>query len=129
MRVPVSARSTESCLVRTKSNLMAKYNEAFNPHSVFCHFRNWKKFINLSEWNLENKFLRRYIEINGCSKSYFEVVLHAPDKGSFPLDHFHECDKESEIYNKCVIKHQLMPKRCRQYQIDYLQCRMKRYLI
>jgi len=51
--------------------------------------------------------------------------LKAPDKGVFPLDHFHECDKEAEMYNNCVVKHQLMPKRCRQYQIDYLQCRMK----
>lgn len=57
----------------------------------------------------------------------FRSGAKAPDKGSFPLDHFHECDAESDIYNKCIIKHQLMPKRCRQYQIDYLQCRMKRY--
>jgi len=24
------------------------------------------------------------------------------DKGSFPLDHFHECDKEAKEYNACV---------------------------
>ncbi|EAS01282.2 CHCH domain protein (macronuclear) [Tetrahymena thermophila SB210] len=49
----------------------------------------------------------------------------APDKGSFPLDHFHECDEFAKAYNSCVLKHQLMPKRCRQHQIDYLGCRMK----
>ena len=49
----------------------------------------------------------------------------APDKGSFPLDHFHECDEQANLYNVCVEKHQLMPKRCQQHQIDYLTCRMK----
>ena len=54
------------------------------------------------------------------------IGVNPPHKGSFPLDHFHECDKQASLYNDCVIKHQLMPKRCRKFQIDYLQCRMKR---
>lgn len=29
----------------------------------------------------------------------------APDRGSFPLDHFHECDKEAKAYSECVAKH------------------------
>ncbi len=57
------------------------------------------------------------------------VASRAPDKGSFPLDHFHECDKQAQLYNKCVSKHQLLPKRCRKFQIDYLECRMKRLRI
>ena len=50
-----------------------------------------------------------------------------PEKGSFPLDHFHDCDKDAKRYNKCLRKHKLMPKRCRKFQINYLECRMKRY--
>ena len=49
----------------------------------------------------------------------------APDKGSFPLDHFHECDDEANKYNECITIHELMPKRCRDAQINYLNCRMK----
>ena len=49
-----------------------------------------------------------------------------PDKGSFPLDHFHECDQQAKSYTECLNKHKLMPKRCRKFQTDYLQCRMQR---
>ena len=56
-------------------------------------------------------------------------MAKAPDKGSFPLDHFHECDKFAEFYMRCLDKHQLMPKRCRQPQIDYLNCRMDKGLM
>ncbi|KRX06401.1 hypothetical protein PPERSA_05014 [Pseudocohnilembus persalinus] len=51
--------------------------------------------------------------------------LNQNDKGSFPLDHFSECDEFATKYNQCVVKHQLMPKRCRQTQMEYLDCRMK----
>lgn len=50
-----------------------------------------------------------------------------PDKGSFPLDHFKECEPLVHKYIKCVNKHQMMPKRCQQIQMDYLDCRMKAY--
>lgn len=50
--------------------------------------------------------------------------INSIDKGSFPLDHFHECDKQAKDYSDCVIKHQLMPKRCREFQVKYLECRM-----
>lgn len=52
-------------------------------------------------------------------------MAKAPDRGSFPLDHFHECDDEAKKYSECVLKHQLIPKRCRDYQVKYLECRMK----
>jgi cytochrome c oxidase assembly protein subunit 19 len=29
----------------------------------------------------------------------------APDKGSFPLDHFHECEEHAILYNACLDKH------------------------
>jgi cytochrome c oxidase assembly protein subunit 19 len=31
--------------------------------------------------------------------------VKGPDKGSFPLDHFHECDKDAKKYNDCLSKH------------------------
>lgn len=52
-------------------------------------------------------------------------MARAPDRGSFPLDHFHECDDQAKKYSDCVIKHQLMPKRCRDFQMKYLECRMQ----
>lgn len=56
-------------------------------------------------------------------------MARPPDKGSFPLDHFHECDKFADLYMRCLDKHELMPKRCRQPQIDYLNCRMDKGLM
>ena len=53
----------------------------------------------------------------------------APDKGSFPLDHFKECKKEVEKYNKCLVKFNNFPKRCRKYQKSYLECRMNNGLM
>ena len=53
----------------------------------------------------------------------------APDKGAFPLDHFHECEEHAVRYNACLDKHQLMPKRCQKFQISYLECRMKHNLM
>ena len=57
------------------------------------------------------------------------TVVTAPDKGSFPLDHFHECEEHAIRYNACLDKHQLMPKRCQKLQINYLECRMKHNLM
>ena len=53
----------------------------------------------------------------------------APDKGSFPLDHFHECQAEAKKYSKCVERHQNLPKRCKEYQKQYLECRMEKGLM
>ena len=52
-------------------------------------------------------------------------VIKPPDKGSFPLDHFHDCNNEAKEYNSCMVRHQMMPKRCRIFQKKYLECRMK----
>ena len=32
-------------------------------------------------------------------------------------------------YNACLDKHQLMPKRCQKFQINYIECRMKHGLM
>ena len=49
----------------------------------------------------------------------------APDRGSFPLDHFHECEEQAHLYHECLEKHQMVPKRCQKYQVNYIECRMK----
>ncbi len=36
----------------------------------------------------------------------------APDRGSFPIDHFYESEEHAVRYNTCLDKHQLMNKRC-----------------
>lgn len=56
-------------------------------------------------------------------------VIKPPDKGSFPLDHFHDCNREALDYSNCVQKHQMMPKRCRVFQKNYLECRMRHGLM
>ena len=56
-------------------------------------------------------------------------VITAPDKGSFPLDHFHECEEFAVLYHSCLEKHQLMPKRCQKFQVNYIECRMKHGLM
>lgn len=53
----------------------------------------------------------------------------APDKGSFPLDHFHECQEEAKLYSACLDKHGHLPKRCREMQKKYLECRMDKGLM
>ena len=57
------------------------------------------------------------------------MAISGPDKGSFPLDHFHECEEHAIRYNACLDKHQLMPKRCQKFQINYIECRMKHGLM
>ncbi|KAM3133077.1 hypothetical protein pb186bvf_014794 [Paramecium bursaria] len=57
------------------------------------------------------------------------VSSRSPDKGAFPLDHFHECDKQANDYTHCITKHELMPKRCRKFQVEYLTCRMNNGLM
>lgn len=53
----------------------------------------------------------------------------APDKGSFPLDHFHECQIEAKAYSSCLDRHDRLPKRCREHQRKYLECRMDKGLM
>lgn len=53
----------------------------------------------------------------------------APDRGSFPLDHFEECREIADRYNECLKIHEMMPKRCRKHQKDYMECRMSKGLM
>jgi len=53
----------------------------------------------------------------------------APDKGSFPLDHFQECEEEAEKYRICLTKASGIPKKCKEQAKAYLECRMDRGLM
>lgn len=50
----------------------------------------------------------------------------APDKGSFPLDHFGECSNAKKAYMGCLKDHgmQTQSEECRKLSAAYLQCRM-----
>ena len=50
----------------------------------------------------------------------------APDKGSFPLDHFGECSEAKASYMKCLKEHGMHAdaEACRKLSAAYLQCRM-----
>ena len=52
-------------------------------------------------------------------------VTKPPEKGSFPLDHFHECSTQAKQYSYCMEKHLNLVKKCRKFQKDYLKCRME----
>ncbi|KAA0725363.1 Cytochrome c oxidase assembly protein COX19 [Triplophysa tibetana] len=53
----------------------------------------------------------------------------APDKGSFPLDHFGECKTFKEIYMRCLRSNRFDNSRCREESKEYLECRMDRQLM
>ncbi|CAG9330010.1 unnamed protein product [Blepharisma stoltei] len=52
-----------------------------------------------------------------------------PDKGSFPLDHFQECEEEAEAYRICLNKELGIPKKCKEEAKSYLVCRMDKGLM
>jgi len=52
-----------------------------------------------------------------------------PEKGSFPLDHFHECKSIHWNYLKCLKENKNDSFACREVSKDYLQCRMEKNLM
>ncbi|KAG8072719.1 hypothetical protein GUJ93_ZPchr0006g43917 [Zizania palustris] len=52
-----------------------------------------------------------------------------PEKGVFPLDHFHECDLEKKYYLACLKSTRFQSEKCRQFSKKYLECRMERNLM
>lgn len=55
--------------------------------------------------------------------------VNAPDKGSFPLDHFRECEREAEEYRLCLAEAAGIPKKCKEQAQKYLECRMDKGLM
>uniref|UniRef100_A0A3P9QCR3 Cytochrome c oxidase assembly protein COX19 n=2 Tax=Poecilia reticulata TaxID=8081 RepID=A0A3P9QCR3_POERE len=53
----------------------------------------------------------------------------APDKGSFPLDHFGECKAFKEKFMQCLRENTFDNSKCRLQSKDYLECRMDHQLM
>src|SRR3989338_4028217 len=54
----------------------------------------------------------------------------APQKGSFPLDHFNECQDKTRAYLACLRSHpKTAQEDCRALTVAYLACRMEKYVI
>ncbi|XP_037609995.1 cytochrome c oxidase assembly protein COX19 [Sebastes umbrosus] len=53
----------------------------------------------------------------------------APDKGSFPLDHFGECKAFKETFMRCLKDNSFDNSKCRLQSKDYLECRMENQLM
>ncbi len=53
----------------------------------------------------------------------------APEKGSFPLDHFAECEEQVNEYRRCLRKYNNDTRVCRLLARAYLECRMDRGLL
>ncbi|KAF6766080.1 hypothetical protein DFP72DRAFT_797631 [Ephemerocybe angulata] len=51
----------------------------------------------------------------------FQVT--APDRGSFPLDHFGECKEKMTLYMNCLKENGSTSSPCRVMSRDYLDCR------
>ncbi|KAJ3567156.1 hypothetical protein NP233_g6555 [Leucocoprinus birnbaumii] len=53
----------------------------------------------------------------------------APDRGSFPLDHYGECKVMMTAYMKCLKENESNSTPCRALSRDYLDCRMQKGLM
>jgi cytochrome c oxidase assembly protein subunit 19 len=52
-----------------------------------------------------------------------------PQRGSFPLDHLHECDHTIEQYFLCMKKSKQNAQKCRIESRAYLDCRLEKNLM
>ncbi|NP_001290660.1 COX19 cytochrome c oxidase assembly factor [Esox lucius] len=64
--------------------------------------------------------------MNFSSKSFRP---RAPDKGSFPLDHFGECKAFKEKFMTCLKDNSYDNSLCRLQSKEYLECRMDNQLM
>ncbi|KDR84849.1 hypothetical protein GALMADRAFT_54097 [Galerina marginata CBS 339.88] len=53
----------------------------------------------------------------------------APDRGSFPLDHYGECKEKMQLYMSCLKENGSTSSPCRNLSKDYLDCRMNKGLM
>jgi cytochrome c oxidase assembly protein subunit 19 len=53
----------------------------------------------------------------------------APERGTFPLDHFHECDETKKSYFECLERNAYDASACVEASKAYLECRMSRELM
>jgi cytochrome c oxidase assembly protein subunit 19 len=57
------------------------------------------------------------------------VGARAPEKGVFPLDHFHECATLAKQYLECLKSEDGQADACREISKKYLLCRMDKNLM
>ncbi|TEB35105.1 hypothetical protein FA13DRAFT_1441122 [Coprinellus micaceus] len=55
--------------------------------------------------------------------------VSAPDRGSFPLDHFGECKQKMTLYMNCLKENGSTSSPCRVLSREYLDCRMQKGLM
>ncbi|KAF9481719.1 hypothetical protein BDN70DRAFT_514317 [Pholiota conissans] len=55
--------------------------------------------------------------------------VSAPDRGSFPLDHYGECKDKMQLYMACLKQSESTSTPCRSLSKDYLDCRMNKGLM
>ena len=53
----------------------------------------------------------------------------SPSQGSFPLDHFLECQEHVDLYKACLSSHNNESAHCHHLAKNYLQCRMDKGLM
>ena len=53
--------------------------------------------------------------------------VRPPDKGVFPLDHFHECQGRKREYMDCLKRNNGSARECADISRKYLECRMETY--
>lgn len=58
-----------------------------------------------------------------------KFIPTAPDKGSFPLDHYGDCKTFMQKYMICIKTHNNNSSACRDEIKDYLACRMEKELM
>lgn len=58
-----------------------------------------------------------------------KFIPTAPDKGSFPLDHFGDCKEFMKKYMICIKSNNNDSSACRDEIKDYLGCRMDKELM
>ena len=54
------------------------------------------------------------------------LAAKPPERGVFPLDHSHECQREAGEYLACLRRHAAEAHPCRGLSKAYLECRMQR---
>ncbi|PRP77408.1 hypothetical protein PROFUN_14368 [Planoprotostelium fungivorum] len=57
------------------------------------------------------------------------MQVSGPEKGAFPLDHFHECSEQMKKYMQCLKVNENHPSRCKEESKAYLGCRMDKELM
>ncbi|CAH7676818.1 hypothetical protein BY996DRAFT_7237198 [Phakopsora pachyrhizi] len=56
-------------------------------------------------------------------------TVSPPDRGSFPLDHFHDCSSFMNTYLSCLKLNENDQSKCRLDSKNYLGCRMEKGLM